>query len=390
MDFALTEEQEMLKRNVGEFARRELAPMVREIDEKEEFSWEAWHKMASIGLPGLVGPEEYGGSGVESLLTQTIVVEELARHDYCSAANIVSNWSIIQMLTIGTEEQKAKYLRPLCTGESVSAFALTEPQAGSDASAITTRARLDNGYWILNGEKHFVTQGGVADFVIVMARTREGKGPDGITAFLVDKGTPGFIVGKKEAKLGYRGSTTNSLAFVDCRVPAANILGEEGNGFRTAMRMLSEGRILTAAQALGQGQAGLDAATRYATERQQFGVPIGHFQLIQGMLADMAIQVEAARWLVYYAAWLRDSGRPSARYASMAKVFASDIAMKIALDAVQIYGGYGYMRDYPVERLMRDVKLTQIYEGTNQIQRLIIARHLLGIKMPFRTMYGRD
>jgi len=388
MDFELNEEQQMFKKNVGDFAREELAPLVKEIDEKGGFSWDIWRKLASMGLPGLAGPEEYGGAGVDSLLTQAIVVEELARYDFSSAANIVSNWSIIHVLTVGNEEQKARYLAPLCSGESVGAFAQTEPNAGSDVASMRTAARMEDGYYVINGEKCFVTQGGEAEFTIVMARTSYEKGTNGISALLVDKDAPGLILGQKENKLGYRGSTTRVLAFDDCRVPVSNLLGEEGKGFKTAMKMLTGGRVLTAAQALGQAQAALDASVKYAKERIQFGRPIGSFQLIQGMLADMAIQLESARLLTYQAAWLKDHNQPFNLHASMAKTHATDVAMIAAVDAVQIFGGYGFMRDYPVESIMRNVKITQIYEGTNQIQRLIIARELLDEKASFREMYG--
>ena len=390
MDFKLTEEQKLLKKNIGDFAREELAPRVREIDEKGEFSWEIWRKLASLGIPGLAAPKEYGGEGVESLLTQTIVVEELARYDFSSAANVVSNWSIMHVLTVGNEEQKERYLKPLCTGESVGAFAQTEPDAGSDVVALRTSARLEDGYYIINGDKCFVTQAGEADFTIVMARTSNEKGANGISALIVDKDAPGLILGQKEDKMGYRGSTTRQLSFSDCRVPASNLLGEEGKGLKTALKMLTGSRVLTAAQALGQAQAALDASIKHAKERVQFGKPIGSFQLIQGMIADMAIQIESARLLTYYAAWLKDNDQPFNSYASMAKTLATDTAMKVAVDAVQIYGGYGFMRDYPVESIMRNVKITQIYEGTNQIQRLIIARELLNEKASFRDMYGQN
>lgn len=389
MDFKLTEEQQLLKKNVGDFARKELAPMVREIDDKGGFSWEAWRKLASMGLPGLAGPEEYDGAGVDSLLTQTLVVEELARHDFSSAANIVSNWSVMHVLTVGNEEQKARYIPRLCRGEAVGAFAQTEPNAGSDVASLRATARLEDGHYVINGEKVFITQAGEAEFTIVIARTSNEKGTNGISALIVDKDTPGLMLGQKEEKLGYRGSTTRVVAFDDCRVPASNLLGEEGKGFKTAMKMLTGGRVLTAAQALGQAQAALDASVKYAKERQQFGKPIGSFQLIQGMIADMAIQIESARLLTYYAAWLKDNNQPFITQASMAKTLATDVAMKVAVDAVQIFGGYGFMRDYPVERLMRNVKITQIFEGTNQIQRLIIARDLMEEKASFRDMYGQ-
>ena len=391
MDFTITEEQELLKKNIGDFARQELAPLVREVDEKEGFSWEIWRKLASIGILGLCGPEEYGGEGVTSLLTQVMVIEELARYDFSSAANLTSNWAIIRRLNEdGSEEHKARYLERLCKGEIVGSFAQTEPDSGSDVASLRTTARLEDEYYIINGDKCFVTQAGEAEFTMVAARTGQEKGKGAISMFLVERDRPGYILGQKEAKLGFRGSTTRSLAFNDCKVPASNLLGREGKGLNSALRGLANGRLLTAAQALGQAQAALDACVKYSKERVQFGRPIGHFQLIQGMLADMAIGLESARWLTYYASWLRDNDKPFAIYSSMAKTLATDIAMKAAVDAVQIFGGYGFMRDQPVESIMRNVKITQIYEGTNQIQRLIIARELLGEKKSFRELYGQN
>lgn len=392
MDFNLTQEQQLLKKNIGDFARQELAPLVREVDEKEGFSWEIWGKLASIGILGLCGPEEYGGEGVDSLLTQVMVIEELARYDFSSAGNLTSNWAIIRKLKEdGTEEHKARYLPRLCNGEIVGSFAQTEPDSGSDVSSLRTSARLEDGHYILNGDKCFVTQAGEAEFTIVAARISEekGKGKGAISMFLVEKDRPGYILGEKEAKMGFRGSTTRSLAFNDCKIPASNLLGEEGKGLKTALKGLANGRLLTAAQALGQAQAALDASVKYSKERIQFGRPIGQFQMIQGMLADMAIGLESARYLTYYAAWLRDNDKPFAIYSSMAKTLATDVAMQAAVDAVQIFGGYGFMRDQPVESIMRNVKITQIYEGTNQIQRLIIARELLGEKKSFRELYGQ-
>jgi alkylation response protein AidB-like acyl-CoA dehydrogenase len=390
MDFNLTEDQQLLKKNVGDFAREELAPMVREIDEKGGFSWEAWRKLSEMGIPGLTGPEEYGGAGVDSLLTQVIVVEELSRYDFSSAANTVSNWAIIRKLVSdGKEEHKARYLSRVIDGEIVGSFAQTEPNAGSDVASLRTTARLEDGYYVINGEKCFVTQAGEAEFTIVVARTINEKGVTAISSLLVEKDTPGYILGQKEEKLGFRGSTTRALAFDDCRVPASNLLGEEGKGLKSSLKSLATGRVVTAAQALGQAQAALDASVKYAKERVQFGRNIGSFQLIQGMIADMAIQLESARLLTYYAAWLRDNDQPYAMYGSMAKTLATDVAMKAGVDAVQIFGGYGFMRDYPVESIMRNVKITQIYEGTNQIQRLIIARELLGDKRSFRELYGQ-
>lgn len=391
MDFQLTEEQELLKKNIGDFARQELAPVVRDVDEKEGFSWEVWSKLASIGILGLCGPEEYGGEGVESLLTQVVVIEELARYDFSSAANLTSNWAIIRRLNEdGNVEHKSRYIKRLCNGEIVGSFAQTEPDSGSDVASLRTSARLEDGYYVINGDKCFVTQAGEAEFTIVAARINDNKSKSAISMFLVEKDRPGYVLGQKEAKLGFRGSTTRSLAFNDCKVPVSNLLGQEGKGLKSALKGLASGRLLTAAQALGQAQAALDASVKYSKERVQFGRPIGHFQLIQGMLADMAIRLESARLLTYYAAWLKDNDKPFTMYSSMAKTLATDVAMKAGVDAVQIFGGYGFMRDQPVESIMRNVKITQIYEGTNQIQRLIIARELLGEKKSFRELYGQN
>ncbi len=390
MDFNLTEEQQLLKKNVGNFAREELAPMVREIDEKGGFSWDAWGKLADMGITGLTGPEEYGGAGVDSLLTQVLVVEELARYDFSAAANTVSNWALIRKLVSdGKKEHKDLYLSRIIDGEIVGSFAQTEPNAGSDVASLKTTARLENGEYILNGEKCFVTQAGEAEFTIVVAKVPSESGKSAISSFLVERDRPGYILGNKEDKLGYRGSTTRTLALDDCKIPASNMLGEEGKGLSASLKSLATGRVVTAAQALGQAQAALDESIKYAKERVQFGRNIGSFQLVQGKIADMAIHLESARLLTYYAAWLRDNDQPYAMYGSMAKTLATDMAMQAGVDAVQIFGGYGFMREYPVERIMRNVKITQIYEGTNEIQRLIIARELLGDKRSFRELYGQ-
>lgn len=389
MDFGLTKEQEIFKKKIGDFARRELAPLVREVNEKDVFAEEAFRKMGALGLLGLPFPKECGGTGPAGLMTQAIVVEEVAKYDYSSAANLQAFWAIPKMIHgAGTEEQKEKYLKPLCSGKWVAAFAQTEPSAGSDVASMRSRARLEDGHYVINGEKCFITQGGEADITIVMAKTDPNKGASGISAFLVERGTPGLIYGRKEKKMGDQGSSSYVLTFEDCRVPAANRLGPEGMAFKMAMEMLSGGRVYVAAVANGQAQAALDAATAHAKEREQFGKPIGKFQAIQVMLADMAMQIESARLLTFYAAWLYDNGSPLFnRYAAMAKTLASDVAMKVAVDAVQVFGGYGYMRDYPVESIMRNVKVLQIVEGTNQIQRLIVARDLLGLQGSFRDVY---
>jgi|LSQX01.3.fsa_nt_gb alkylation response protein AidB-like acyl-CoA dehydrogenase len=387
MDFKLTQEQQLLKKNVGDFARQELAPMVQEIDEKGCFSWEAWRKLASLGLLGLTCPEEYGGEGIDSLLTQVIVIEELARYDFSSAANLTSNWAIIRKINEdGSEEFKERYLERLCKGEIVGSFAQTEPNSGSDVASLTTTARLENGEYVINGEKCFVTQAGEGEFTLVVARTSGEKSIKALSTFLVEKDRPGYILGHKEDKLGFRGSTTYSVAFDDCRVPVSNLFGKGAGG----VKGIGTGRIITAAQALGQTQAALDACVEHAKERVQFGRNIGSFQLIQGMLADMAIGLESARLLTYHAAWLKDNDQPFVTQSCMAKTLATDVAMKAGVDAVQIYGGYGFMRDYPVESIMRNVKITQIYEGTNQIMRLMIARELQGDRRSFRELYGQN
>ena len=388
VDFTLTKEQQLLKKKIGEFAQRELLPTVMEIDEKEEFSRENLRKMASLGLVGMACPKEYGGSGPINLMTQIVILEELAKYDFSSAANLNAHLALVQLISLyGSEEQKARYLKAACACDVIGSFALTEPQAGSDAASIRTTARRESDHYVINGEKCFITQGGESEVYLVIARTDPAKGSKGISIILVEKGTPGFSFGRKEQKMGYRGGATRSLSFEDCRVPVTNLLGPEGTGFNSAMRALSGGRVVVGAMAIGQAQGALDAAVAYAKEREQFGKPIGRFQAIQIMLADMAMQIESARLLNYYAAWLYDNNLPFDRHASMAKCLGSDAAMKVAVDAVQVFGGYGYMRDYPVERVMRNVKLTQIFEGTNQIQRLIIARDLLGEKISFRDAY---
>lgn len=390
MEFSLTEEQQMLKKNVADFAREELEPLVREVDEKGGFHWDIWHKIADTGIAGLVGPEEYGGTGIDDVLTQVMVVEELARWDFSSAANVVSNWALINLVNdYGTQEHKDRYLKGLCNGEIVGSFAQTEPNAGSDVAGLKTTARLEGDQYVLNGEKVFVTQAGEAEFTVVIARLFSDKSKGALSMFMVEKDRPGYILGAKEDKLGYRGSTTRALAFDDCKIPVSNLMGVEGKGMASSLKNMAAGRVVTAAQALGQAQAALDESIKYAKERVQFGRNIGVFQMVAGMIADMAISLESARLLTYYAAWLRDTDNPLAlKASSMAKTLATDMAMQAGVDAVQIFGGYGFMRDYPVERVMRNVKITQIYEGTNQIQRLIIARELLDEKRSFRELYG--
>ena len=377
MGFELTEEQESLRRTVRKFCEKEIAPIAAEADEKGEFHREIFEKLAKIGLLGIPSPEEYGGAGL-GYSTYAVVIEEIARHCLSIAVGLgVQGLPQIMIAMFGTDEQKDAHLAPLAEGEKLGAFALTEAGSGSDAASLKTSARLDGDSYILNGSKAFITHGGVADIYIVMAKTDPEKGARGISSFIVEDGTPGFSFGKTEKKMGLRASPTREIIFEDCRIPRANLVGNEGDGFKIAMIALDSGRITIGASAVGLAQAALDESVKYASEREQFGKPIAGFQGIQFMLADMATSIRAARNLVKEAAWLKDAGKEFSHVAAMAKLFATDTAMKVTTDAVQIFGGYGYMQDYPVERLMRAAKVTQIVEGTNQIQRMVIARHLL-------------
>ena len=377
MNFVLSEDQQMMRTMVRNFAQKEISPKAAYFDEAHEFPLENIKKMGQNGLMGIPIPEEYGGSGAD-FLSYIIAIEEISKADASHGVILAVHTSVgtFPILYFGTEEQKRKYIPKLAAGEFIGAFALTEPNAGSDASGLATTAVKKGDHYVLNGGKRFITNGGYAEVYTVMAVTDRSKGSHGITAFLVDKDTPGFKIGKVEKKMGLNASSTTELIFEDAMVPAENLLGKEGEGFKVAMALLDGGRIGIGAQGLGIAQAALDAALGYAKERKQFGKAIGEFQAIQFMLADMATQIEAARLLVYQAANLRMQGLPYAKQACMAKMFATDTAMKVTTDAVQIFGGYGYCSEYPVERFMRDAKITQIYEGTNQIQRMVIARHL--------------
>lgn len=377
MEFERDTEQLDMQRLVQIFAKEVIAPRAAEIDDKDEFPRDIVRKMGKLGLMGLPIPEEWGGVGAD-FVSYITAIEEIS---YASAAvgvilAVHTSVGSFPILYFGTEEQKQKYLRKLATGEFLGAFALTESNAGSDASALQTRAARDGDSYVLNGSKVFITNGGEADVYCVFAVTNPGRGNRGISAFLVDKDTPGFRVGKKERKMGLNGSATCELLFEDARVPAASRLGAEGEGFSIAMRLLDGGRIGIAAQALGIARAALDAANTYVRTRKQFGQALFQFQGLQFMLADMATKVQAAKWLVYHAAYLKNKGAECSKEASMAKLFASDTAMQVTTDAVQLLGGYGYIKDFSVERYMRDAKITQIYEGTNQIQRIVIARNL--------------
>ncbi len=378
MDLHFTEEQEMMRKMVREFAQTEIPPFIPVMEDEERFPREIINQMAELGLLGVPIPEQYGGAGMD-FTSYIIAINELSRVSATIGVILSVHTSVgtNPILYFGTEEQKQKYIPQLASGEFLGAFALTEAQAGSDASSLRTSAVLDGDDYILNGSKIFITNGGEADSYITFAVTNPDKGKDGISAFIVEKNTPGFSIGKKEKKMGLHGSNTTELIFENARIPKENRLGNEGDGFKIAMANLDVGRIGIAAQALGIAEAALEHAVNYAKERQQFGKPIAANQGIGFKLADMATQIESARLLVYRAASLKDQGEATGLAASMAKRFATDAAMFVATEAIQIFGGYGYSREYPVERLFRDAKITQIYEGTNQIQRMVIARHLL-------------
>jgi butyryl-CoA dehydrogenase len=377
MDFALNDEQQMIRKMVREFAEKELAPRAVEVDAQGQFPWEAIHKMGELGLLGLNVPEIYGGAGAD-MVSYAIAIEEIARACGSTALTVAAHALCTTPLNLfGSEEQKRKYLVPLAQGK-LGAFGLTEPGAGSDAAAAKTTAVRDGDWWVLNGSKIFITNGGIADVLIIVAVTDKSKGTRGISAFIVEKGTPGFTPGRDEDKMGLRGSLTSQLFFENCRVPAANLLGSEGDGFKYALATLDSGRIGIGAMSVGLAQAALEASLRYAKERVQFGQPIASFQAIQWMLADMGTQIEAARLLVHRAAALKDKGQRFTKEAAMAKLFASEMAERACHKAIQIHGGYGYVREYAVERFYRDVRLCEIGEGTSEVQRLVIARQLLG------------
>ena len=377
MHFKLSEEHEMIRKMVRDFAKNEVAPTAAERDEEERFDRELFDQMAELGLTGIPWPEEYGGIGSD-YLAYVIAIEELSR--VCASTGVtlsahtsLAGWPIFKF---GTEEQKQKFLRPMAEGKKIGAYGLTEPGSGSDAGGMKTIAKRDGDHYILNGSKIFITNGGIADIYVVFALTDPESKQRGTSAFIVESDTPGFSVGKKESKLGIRSSPTTEIIFEDCRIPVENLLGEEGQGFKVAMQTLDGGRNGIAAQAVGIAQGALDASVEYARERHQFGKPIAAQQGIGFKLADMATDVEAARLLTYQAAWLESEGLPYGKESAMSKVFAGDTAMRVTTEAVQVFGGYGYTKDYPVERYMRDAKITQIYEGTQEIQRLVISRML--------------
>jgi len=378
MDYLLSDEQKMVQELSRKIAQEKIMPVAAKYDQSEEFPWEVMKILAQSDLFAIFVPAEYGGMG-GGVLDLCIATEELSRAcggiAVCYAASALGTFPII---LFGNEAQKKKYLPDLASGNKIAAFGITEPEAGSDASAIKTTAKKEGNHYVLNGTKHFITNGGEAQVYTVIAMTDKTRGARGASAFIVEKGTAGFTFGKKEEKLGIRASVTRELVFTDCKVPQENLLSKEGMGFIVTMKTFDMSRPGVAAQAVGIAQGSLDAAVKYAKERHQFGKSISSFQGIQWMLADMATQVEAARALVYSVAKMLDKGNTSvAKESAMAKLFASDVAMRVTTDSVQIFGGYGYMKEYPAEKYMRDAKITQIYEGTNQIQRNIIASQLI-------------
>lgn len=373
----MTKEQEMVRKMVREFAEKDVAPIAAQIDKEESYPEENVKRMGALGMMGMTVPREYGGAGADTV-SYVIAIEEIAR--VCASTAIImsvnNSLACYPLLTFGTEEQKKKYLMPLASGQKLGAFSLTEPNAGTDAAGLMTTAKLDADNYIINGSKFFVTNGSVADTIILFAMTDRAKGTRGISTFIIEKGFPGFSIGTVEEKLGIRGSKTAELVFEDCHVPKENLLGKEGEGFKIAMATLDGGRIGVGAQATGIAQGAFEASLKYAKEREQFGRPIGKFQAIQWMLADMATRIDAARFLVYRAAQTKDLGKRYSKEAAMAKLYASETAMWVTTKAIQIHGGYGYTKDYPVERFFRDAKITEIYEGTSEVQRMVIAGSL--------------
>ncbi len=378
MDFGFTKEHEMARTLFRDFAINEVKPIAMEIDESEEFPWDNVRKMMKLGFMGIPVPKEYGGQGCDTL-AYAMCVEELSK--FCGSTGVIvsahTSLCAEPILQYGTEEQKQKFLVPLSNGEKLGAFALTEPNAGTDAATQQTQAILDGDSYVLNGSKIFITNGKEADIYVIFAMTDKEQGNRGISAFIVEKGTPGFTFGTKEKKMGIRASSTYELIFTDCRIPKDNLLGAEGRGFGIAMGTLDGGRIGIAAQALGIAQGALDATVEYVKERKQFGRAIAQFQNTQFMLADMATKVEAARLLVYKAAYAKETKRRFSFEAAMAKLYASEVAMEVTTKCVQLHGGYGYTREYEVERMMRDAKITEIYEGTSEVQKMVISAGVL-------------
>jgi alkylation response protein AidB-like acyl-CoA dehydrogenase len=378
VNFGFTEDQIELRRHVREFAESEIAPHVLEWDEAQEFPEAAVKHCGALGYLGAIFPEDLGGAGL-GYIEYAIIIEELARIDPSVALIVAAHNSLCtnHIYTAGSDEQKRKYIPKLATGEWIGCWSLTEPEAGSDAAGTRTQAVLEGGHWVINGGKTFTTNAHNAQVCVAMAVTDRTASHHGISAFIVEMGTPGFRVGKKENKLGMRCSSTGEVLFADCRVEPSQLLGKAGEGFVDSLRILDGGRISIAALSVGTAQGAFDAALRYSKSRKQFGRPISEFQAIQFKLADMATQIEAARLLTYRAAWMKDQGRRLTKESSMAKLFSSEIAVRVCDEALQIHGGYGFIKDYPVEKFYRDVKLCTIGEGTSEIQRLVIARQLL-------------
>jgi len=379
MDFELSEEHRMIARMVREFAEKEIAPRAEEIDATDQFPDDLFRRMGELGILGIPFPEKYGGSG-GGYMSMVLALEEIARVSGSMAITLDAQTSLYcePIYLFGSEEQKKKYLAPAARGEKIGAFGLTEPQAGSDAGATRTRAIRQGDEWVINGQKIFITNGSVADFVVITAKTDPEKGTRGISAFIVEKGTPGFQPGRDEKKMGLKGSVTSELFFEDCRIPAENLLGKENEGFRQFLVTLDAGRVAIAAMAVGLAQGAFERATAYAKERVQFGQPIAEFQAVQWMIAEMATEIEAARLMVHRAAWLKEQGARFTKEAAMAKLLATETSERVCRKAIQVHGGYGYMREYAVERMYRDQRLCSIGEGTNEIQRLVIARQVLG------------
>jgi butyryl-CoA dehydrogenase len=381
MDFALSPQHEEIRRTVRDFAERRIAPVADELERRGEFPHEIIREAAGLGLLGVPYPEDVGGTGLDTL-AYAITIEELSRVSG-SVGIIVSAHTSLgcnPLYLAGTDAQKDRYLRPLASGEHLGAYGLTEPGAGSDSRGTRTRAHRDGDRWVLNGNKRFITNAGVADTYIVTAVTDREADSGKISAFIVERDTPGFSIGRMEEKMGLHASNTGELIFTDCAIPSENLLGEEGEGDKLFLRTLDGGRIGIAAMALGLAQAAFEAASAYSQERRQFDRPIASFQGVAFMIADMATAIDAARLLTYRAAWLKDQERPYTTEAAMAKLFASEVAQRVTNDAIQVHGGYGYITEYKVERYLRDAKLTEIGEGTSQIQRLVIARNLLGVR----------
>ena len=378
MNFQLTEEQLAVQEAARDFAQSELLPEVIERDTEARFPKEQIQKMGALGFMGMMVDPAYGGGGMDTI-SYVIAMEELSKIDASASVSMSVNNSLVcwGLEKYGSEEQKQSYLTKLATGVQLGAFCLSEPEAGSDATSQQTTATLEGDYYLLNGTKNWITNGSSASIYLVIAQTDASKGHQGISVFIVERGWDGFVVGKKEDKLGIRGSDTHSLMFTDVKVPVKNRIGAEGFGFTFAMETLNGGRIGIAAQALGIASGAYELALAYSKERKAFGKPISQHQAIQFKLADMATQIEAARLLVYKAAWLKDEGKDYAQASAMAKLYASEVAMSVTVEAVQVHGGYGYVKEYHVERLMRDAKITQIYEGTSEIQRIVISRGVL-------------